>query len=51
MPRKVIWWEMRKLGTEQWKIRIASAMYADAASSVCINNTFIEKFGVKVGVH
>ena len=26
-------------------------MYADAASSVWINNNFCEEFGVKVGVH
>ena len=26
-------------------------MYANAALSVCINNNFSEKFGVKVGVH
>ena len=51
VPRKVIWWAMRKLGIEEWIIRLVQAMYADATSSVRINNTFSKKFGVKVGVH
>ena len=42
---------MRKLGIEKWIIRLVQAMYADATSSVRINNTFSKKFGVKVGVH
>ena len=48
---KVIWWVMQKLGIKEWKIRFVQAMYADDASSLCINNTFSETFGVKVGVH
>ena len=51
MPRKVIWWEMRKLGIEEWKIRFVQAMYVDASSSVRVNNTFSEKIGVKLGIH
>ena len=39
VPRKVIWWAMGKLGIKEWKIKFAQAMYADAASSVHINNT------------
>ena len=50
VPSKVIWWVMQKLGIEEWKIRFAKAMHADAASSIRINK-FSEKFGttVKVG--
>ena len=51
VPRKVIWWAMRRLGIIQWKIKFEQAMYAHAASNVWINNTFSEKFSVKVGVH
>ena len=42
---------MRKLDIEEWKIRFVQAMYADAALGVHVNNTFIEKFGIKTGVH
>ena len=42
---------MQKLDIKEWKIRLVQTMYADAASSVSINNTFCGKFDVKVGVH
>ena len=42
VPRKVIWWAMRKLGIEEWIVRFVQAMY---------NNTYSDEFGVKVGVH
>ena len=42
---------MQKLGIKEWKITFVQAMYADAASGIRINNTFSEKFGVKVEVH
>ena len=48
VPRKVIWWAMQNLGIEERKIRFVQAMYADIASSVRINNTFSERFGVKI---
>ena len=43
VPRKVIWWAMRKLGLEEWIVRFVQAMYN--------NNTYSDEFGVKVGVH
>ena len=27
VPRKVIWWAMRKLGIEEWIVRFVQAMY------------------------
>ena len=51
VPRNVMWWAMQKLCIEEWRIRFVQAMYADAASSVHLNNNFSEKFGVEVGVH
>ena len=51
VPTKVIWWAVGKLGIKEWKIKFVQAMYADAASSARISNTFSEKFGIKVGVH
>ena len=42
---------MRKLGVEEWIVKIVMAMYEDSNSAVRINNTIGSKFGVKVGVH
>ena len=50
VPKKVIGWVMWKVGIKEWKIKFVQAKYANAASGVCINNTFGEKFDIKVGV-
>ena len=34
VPRKVIWWVLRKLGMEEWIVRLVQGMYANARSSV-----------------
>ena len=51
VPRKVIWWAMRKLGIEEWIVRFVQTMYHNTKSRVRVNNTFTDEFGVKVGVH
>ena len=51
VPRKVIWWSMRKLGIEEWIVRFVQAMYNNTRSRVRVNNTYSDEFGVKVGVH
>ena len=51
VPRKVIWWAMRKLGIEEWIVRFVQAMYNNTRSRVRVNNTYNDEFGVKVGVH
>ena len=28
VPRKVLWWAMRKVGVEEWIVRLVQAMYA-----------------------
>ena len=28
VPRKVIWWALRKLGVEEWIVRLVQGMYA-----------------------
>ena len=50
VPRKVIWWAMRKLGIEEWIVRFVQAMYNNTRSRA-VNNTYSDEFGVKVGVH
>ena len=51
VPRKVIWWAMRKLGIEEWIVRFGQAMYNNTRSRIRVNNTYSDEFGVKVGVH
>ena len=51
VPRKVIWWAMRKLGIEEWIVRFVQAMYNNTRSRVRVNNTYSDEFGIKVGVH
>ena len=49
VPRKVIWWALRKLGVEEWMQ--VQGMYANAWSHVCVGEGYSEEFEVKVGVH
>ena len=49
VPRKVIWWALRKLGVEEWTVRLVQGMYANAQSRV--GDGYSEQFEVKVGVH
>ena len=49
VPRKVIWWALRKLGVEEWMQ--VQGMYANAWSHVCVGEGYSVEFEVKVGVH
>ena len=49
VPRKVIWWALRKLGVDEWIVRLVQGMYSNARSHV--GEGFSEEFEVKVGVH
>ncbi|RUS80469.1 hypothetical protein EGW08_011785 [Elysia chlorotica] len=51
VPRKVIRWAMRKLGVEEWIVRLVQSMYANARSQVRVGDGYSEEFEVKVGVH
>ena len=51
VPRKVIWWALRKLGVEEWIVRLVQGLYANARSRVCVGEGFSKEFEVKVGVH
>ena len=51
VPRKVIWWALRKLGVEEWTVRLVQGMYANARSRVRVCEGYSEEFEVKVGVH
>ena len=51
VPRKVIWWALRKLGVEEWIVWLVQGMYANARSRVHVGEGFSKEFEVKVGVH
>ena len=51
VSRKVIWWALRKLGVEEWIVRLVQGMYANARSRVRVGEGYSEEFEVKVGVH
>ena len=49
--REVLWWALRKMGIEEWLVKVVQSMYQDVRSRVCVNSEFREDFEVKVGVH
>ena len=51
VPQQVVTWALRKVGLEEWIIRVVKAMYENAKSTVNINGTIGDPFPVKVGVH
>ena len=51
VPRKVIWWALRKLGVEEWIVRLVQGMYANARSRVRVGEGFSKEFEMKVGVY
>ena len=36
VPRKIIWWALRKLGVEEWIVQWIQGMYANARSRVLV---------------
>ena len=51
VPLKVIWWALRKLGVDEWIVRLVQGMYSNARSHVSVGEGFSEEFEVKVRVH
>ena len=51
VPRKVIWWPLRKLSVAEWIVRLVQGMYANALSRIRVGEGYSEEFEVKVGVH
>ena len=46
VPRKVIWWALRKLGVDEWIVLIVQGMYANARSRVRVGEGFSKEFEV-----
>ena len=51
VSRKVIWWALRKLGVEEWIVRLVQGMYTNARCRVRVGEGFSKEFEVMVGVH
>ena len=51
VPRNFIWWAMRKLGIDEWLVRLVQSMYKDVRSRVRVGDGYSEAIGVGVGVH
>ena len=51
VPRKVIWRALRKLGVDEWIVRLVQGMYSNARSRVRVGEGYSDVFEVKVGVH
>ena len=51
VPRKVIWWSMRKLKIDEWLVRIVQSMYKEVRSRVRVGDEYSNSFDVRVGVH
>ena len=51
VPLKVIWWALKKLGVEEWIVRLVQGMYANAQSRVSVGEGSSKEFEVKVGFH
>ena len=41
----------RKLGVDEWIVRLVQGMYSNARSRVHVGEGYSEEFEVKVGVH
>ena len=44
-------WALRKLGVEEWIVRLVQGIYANARCHVRVGGGYSEEFEVKVGVH
>ena len=51
VPRDVVLWAMRKLGINEWLVRLVQSMYKDLRSRVRVGSGYSEEFGAKVSVH
>jgi exonuclease III len=51
VPREVIWWAMRKVGIDEWLVRLVQSMYSDVRSRVRVGDGYSDEFPVGVGVH
>ena len=46
VPRKVLWWALRKVGVPEWIVGVIQVMYQNARSQVRVNKLFSDVFDV-----
>ena len=46
VPRKVLWWAMRKIGLEEWIVRLVQALYDGTKCCVRVNGKLGQPFDV-----
>ena len=51
VPRKVLWWALRKVGIPEWIVHVIQVMYQNARSQVKVNNFLSDVFDMQAGVH
>ena len=51
VPREVVWWALRKVGVEEWLIKVIQSMYVGVTTAVRMKGEESMEFHVKVGVH
>ena len=49
--REVVWWALRKVGVEEWLIKVILSMYVGVTTAVRMKGEEIMDLEVKVGVH
>ena len=51
VPRKVIWWALRKLGVDEWIAVVSPGNVHQCASRSSVGEGYSQEFDVKVGVY
>ena len=51
MPLDVVWWALRKLGIEEWLVKVIQSMYRSAQSCVRVSETFSDDYLAPVELH
>ena len=51
VSRKMIRWAMRKLGVEEWIVKLVQGMYENVWNRVRVGEGLSDEFEVRVGVH
>ena len=51
VPRRVLWWALRKVGVPEWIVRVVMAMYGNSTTRIRVNDGYGKSVWVKVGVH
>ena len=50
VPREVVWWALRKVGVEEWLIKVIKSMYVGVTTAVRMKGEESKEFEVKMGV-